>query len=426
MTATKRTLARIGAAVSAVAAAVLASGLMLIAPAAAAAQQVAPPSNLRVTDVGPFTVDLAWGPATLDSTKSPRYFALDESGRIVDWFPTGATTSGTVTGLQPDTSYTLRVGAWNGTLAASPKSNPVTFTTEQTEPLPAPTNLRVVENQTGTDVKIDFELADDPRLDDFPKVTVNGRGHWNFGYDRANTSVTVHGLMPETNYTITISAVMDLGGGDEFVGGPGEVSVTTPRDGQPPDAPLGLGVRDRTGTSVTLTWGVDDPTFSPTDNVGVVDFLVSNGETTKVVPGDGSPFQHAVSTVFSGLEPETSYTFTVRARDAARNVSEPGRPATITTGVDPDTVPPTPVTNLRASPGGYNIVAWDASTDNVTLTGAIRYRVTTDGGTDHTRTGTSYYDIPSSGLPKLVGCQVTVVAIDGAGNTSEPRSTSLC
>jgi hypothetical protein len=423
MTARNRTLAWLGAAVSAVTALVfLAFGL--VAPAAA--QDVSPPSNLRVTGVGPFTVDFAWEPASLDSTDSPRYFAVDETGRIVDWFPTGATTSGTVTGLQPDTSYTLSVGAWDGSLAASPKTNPVTFTTEQTEPLPVPTNLRIVENQTGTDVKVDFDLGDDSRLDDFPKVTVNGRETSNFGFDRANTSVTVHGLTPETNYTIAISSVMDLGGGDEFVSEPGEVSVTTPQDGEPPAIPLGPSFLDRTGTSVTLTWGVNDPTFPPIDNVGVVDWLVSNGETTKVVPDGGSTFQHVVSYEFTGLDPETSYTFTIRARDAAGNVSEPTAPRTITTGVDPDTEPPTAVTDLQAHPGVYNFVAWDASTDNVTLAGAIRYRVTTDGGTDHTKAGTSYYDIPSGGLPKLEGCQVTVVAIDSAGNTSEPRSTSLC
>jgi hypothetical protein len=400
---------------------------------AASAPEPTPPSNLRVTGVGQFSADLAWQPSSLGGPvrpgDTPLYFVQDSSGKMLASFAKNAT-SGTVTRLTPSTSYTVRLLAWNGSLDASPKSNPVTFTTDSAQPLPVPTNLRPLENKTGTDVTVDFDVAADPRVSRY-EVTDGAGRHVSAGFFTNQTRFVVGGLKPQTEYRFAVSAVMKTSSSGEWVGKPSEpLVVTTPRDGQPPATPLGVTFVDRTGTSVTLAWGVNDPTFPPTDNVGVVDFLVSNGETTRVVPGDGSPIMSAQRTVFGGLRPETSYTFTVRARDAAGNVSEPTAPRTITTGVDPDTVAPTAVGNLwgfgAKENNGWTTVVWDPSTDNVTLASALRYRLTTDRGEEATVGGTSYVGNPSGGNPPLQGCKVTVVAVDRAGNISQPRSTSLC
>ncbi|WP_419999118.1 fibronectin type III domain-containing protein [Streptomyces boninensis] len=193
-------------------------------------------------------------------------------------------------------------------------------------------------------------------------------------------------------------------------------------DREPPQTPTAPTFVDRTGRSVTMEWAFWDVT-TPPDNVGVEDFLVSNGETTKVVP-EGV----AWGTVFTGLEPATSYSFTVRARDAAGNVSAPSPASTITTGVEPDTEPPTPVTRIQPEDvaDGAHYVWWGGATDNVNFERGLRYRITTDGGTDHVVSRSFYADHPNIGDPLLTGCTITVRAIDSSGNVSAPRSANFC
>ncbi len=89
-------------------------------------------------------------------------------------------------------------------------------------------------------------------------------------------------------------------------------------DTQAPTTPTNLTSTARTDTSVSLAWA------SSSDNVGVTGYDVYAGaslETT--VPG--------TSAVVTGLEPATTYVFTVRARDAAGNVSAASNSVSVTT-----------------------------------------------------------------------------------------------
>ncbi|MFF0729739.1 hypothetical protein [Streptomyces sp. NPDC004134] len=203
---------------------------------------------------------------------------------------------------------------------------------------------------------------------------------------------------------------------------PSVVPAAAAGDDEPPQTPVPPKFVDRTGTSVTMEFDFWDPTTVP-DNVGVTEFLVSNGETTKVVSAE------RWGTEFTGLRPETSYSFTVRARDAAGNVSGTSSPGTISTGVDPDTEPPSPVTRIQPEEvaDGANYVWWSGAGDNVNFPRGLRYRVTTDGGTDHVISGRTFYgDHPNLGDPPLKGCTITVRAIDRSGNVSAPRSADFC
>ena len=89
-------------------------------------------------------------------------------------------------------------------------------------------------------------------------------------------------------------------------------------DIQPPTAPTNLRSTGVTSSSVSLAWD------AATDNVGVTGYDVYTGGTlTKTVTG--------TSTTVTGLAPSTSYTFTVKARDAAGNASPASNAATATT-----------------------------------------------------------------------------------------------
>ena len=126
-------------------------------------------------------------------------------------------------------------------------------------------------------------------------------------------------------------------------------------DTQPPTAPANLSVSGKTSTTVSLSWGAS------TDNVGVTGYDVYQGGA---LVGNAATTSYTVS----GLTPSTSYTFTVKAKDAAGNVSAASNAVTVTTdGASTDTTPPTAPTGVSASNVTSSSVTltWTASTDNV-------------------------------------------------------------
>jgi streptogrisin C len=93
--------------------------------------------------------------------------------------------------------------------------------------------------------------------------------------------------------------------------------VTDSGDTQPPTAP-GTPKATATQDSVTLTW---DPA---TDNVRVSGYDVDNGDALATTVT-------ATTATVGRLTPDTSYTFTVKARDAAGNSSPASAPVTVRT-----------------------------------------------------------------------------------------------
>jgi hypothetical protein len=91
------------------------------------------------------------------------------------------------------------------------------------------------------------------------------------------------------------------------------------RDNRPPSTPAGLATTGRTATSVNLSWGAS------TDNVGVVAYDVYlRGSLVRSVTGTAA--------TVADLVPGRTYTFSVRARDAAGNASRPSNRVAATAG----------------------------------------------------------------------------------------------
>ncbi|MFD3260145.1 glycosyl hydrolase [Paenibacillus lentus] len=85
-----------------------------------------------------------------------------------------------------------------------------------------------------------------------------------------------------------------------------------------PTAPTGLSVTAKTATTVSLSWAAS------TDNVGVTGYEVYS-ESSLVAAASGT------AAVVSGLAPNTAYTFTVKAKDAAGNISPASNSVEVTT-----------------------------------------------------------------------------------------------
>ncbi|CAM1370814.1 hypothetical protein TSEDIMI_90005 [Tenacibaculum sediminilitoris] len=128
------------------------------------------------------------------------------------------------------------------------------------------------------------------------------------------TSYNVTGLTASTAYTFTVKA-KDAVGNVSVASNP--VNATTLAI-QPPSAPSSLTASNIAQTTLTLKW------TASTSNIGVIGYDVYKG-ATKI--GSSTTTSYNVT----GLTASTAYTFTVKAKDAAGNVSVASNPVNATT-----------------------------------------------------------------------------------------------
>jgi hypothetical protein len=220
-------------------------------------------------------------------------------------------------------------------------------------------------------------------------------------------------LRPRTRYRLAVVASLIVDGQLVDSAPSNTVTVTTPPDTTPPTAPSAR-AEGQTATSATLSF------VGSTDDVGVDAWVVSDGTRTW-----SQPVWMRWRFSATGLETNRSHTLTVRARDAAGNLSPPSNALTFAL----ENQPPTAPTNLRVE--GDELV-WDASTDNVAV---FEYEVIVDGDpqpfeiTRTTRAPLRFCDdelnptycFPSLGEPH----SYVVRARDGSRNLSPPSEALI-
>ncbi|HZX97342.1 MAG TPA: galactose oxidase-like domain-containing protein [Myxococcales bacterium] len=215
--------------------------------------------------------------------------------------------------------------------------------------------------------------------------------------------------------TYTASAQLASSGGwvMQMVAFKAAGALPPPPDTQPPTAPTGLAASAFSSTRVDLSWAAS------TDNVGVIGYIIEGctGAGCTVFAQIGT----SAATSFSntGLTAGTSYSYRVRATDAAGNLSAASGAATATTP-SPDTQPPTAPAGLSASASGTQVsLSWTASTDNVGVTGYQIERCSGAGCATFAQVGTS---ASASFIDGSVSAGATfgyrVRASDAAGNLS--------
>ncbi len=188
-------------------------------------------------------------------------------------------------------------------------------------------------------------------------------------------------------------------------GGPNTDRLTVDdTDAEPPTPPSRLRATAKSDTSVSLAWDAS------TDDVGVVGYDVyQHGQLMTSVSGT------TLTATVTGLRPDTAYDWTVFARDAAPNVSQASNNVVVRTDVPrPDDEAPGAPANLRVTTRSATSVslAWDASTDNVGVTGYVVHR---DGAQVATSDRAS---TTVAGLTTGAGYRFAVRARDAAGNLS--------
>ncbi|MFD0672790.1 fibronectin type III domain-containing protein [Cohnella sp. GCM10027633] len=441
------------------------SNTLSVTTAAGDTQAPTAPTGLAVTDVSDLTVSLAWSPST-DNMAVTGYDVY--SGSTVVGSTTGATnTFATINGLQPSTSYTFTVKAKDASNNVSAASNSVSATTD---PLanwvncagenqtctfsgtkevrfgangsfnygyytnsvvcstnqfgdPAPGYYKTCEvNLAGTGGSDTTAPSAPANLSSPSKTSTSVNLSWSSstdnvgvtGYDvyngstlagtTAGTTFTVSGLSPNTAYSFTVKA-KDAAGNASAASGALSVTTNAAADTTVPSAPTGLSSPSKTSTSVNLSW------TASTDNVGVTGYEIYRGGTLATT-------STGTSATVSGLSPSTTYSFTVKAKDAAGNLSAASSALSVTTNAATDMQSPTAPTGLTSPSKTTTTVnlSWTASTDNVGVTGYDVYNGSVLAGTT---TGTSY---TVTGLTENTSYSFTVKAKDAVGNVSAASS----
>jgi chitodextrinase len=180
--------------------------------------------------------------------------------------------------------------------------------------------------------------------------------------------------------------------------------VTSGTDSIAPTAPSGVTAVATSSTKVTIAWTAS----SDSGGSGLTGYQIFRGGI--LVGTSTSPAFVDASTLGT-----TAYSYTIKAVDAAGNVSAASAAATVTT---PDTLAPSVPTALSLTTATSTTVtlSWGASTDTGG-SGLAGYRVYRNGVQIGTTTGLTLTDSTVTGW---VTYGYTVAAYDNAGNVSVP------
>ena len=147
------------------------------------------------------------------------------------------------------------------------------------------------------------------------------------------------GLTAATSYSYRVRA-NDAAGNNSGYSNVGSTMTLAAADTTPPTAPTNLTATAVSTTQINLSW------TASTDNVGVTGYKVERcsgaacANFVQIAAPTGTTFND------TGLAASTSYSYRVRANDAAGNNSGYSNTASATTLAAADTTPPSTPTNL--------------------------------------------------------------------------------
>ena len=320
-------------------------------------------------------------------------FRIYQDGVLIATIPATQTVY-VVTGLANGTAYDFTVVALDASANQSPVSNTLTITPgDVTAPLPALLDGTAGSSQASlswsgpADATQWNVYRDGSLLTTLPAVTA---------------AYTATGLTNGTAYEFLITST-DAAGNESV---PSNALVLTPAaagDTTPPADPTSLAASAALNGSVTLDWA------GPVDASAYDIYAASGGGSATLVASSAST-SHTVT----GLTDGTTYTFTVKALDAAGNASGASSSATAT---PVDTLAPGAPTINATGADTIAALSWFGDTDTAS------WLVYKDGALLATLpVGTTTYS--ATGLTNGSAYAFTLFAQDAAGNTSVVSATA--
>ena len=313
--------------------------MQIVAFRVASASDTTPPtapSALTATAVSASQINLGWAAST-DNVGVTGYLVERCQAAGCTAFAQIATPSATSysdTGLFDSTAYSYRVRATDAAGNLSGYSNVTSATTlVDTTPPTAPSNLAATPVSS---VQIDLgwtASTDNVGVTGYLVERCQGSGCTNFvqvAAPRVN-SVNDTGLTASTIYSYRVRAMDNAGNLSPYSNTAVATTLGGP-DTTPPTAPTNLTATAASSVQINLSW------TASTDNVGVTGYKVER--CAGAACSNFAQIAAPAGTTFSdtGLTAATSYSYRVRATDAANNLSTYSNTASATTLTGP---PPT-------------------------------------------------------------------------------------
>lgn len=359
------------------------------------------PGSFTATPTSATSISLAWTAST-DNVAVTGYRVRRAGNATVIASPTGL--SFVDSGRTPTTTYSYTVSAVDAAGNESPTATASATTPPDTTAPGAPGSFTATATSP-TSISLSWNAPTD-------NVGVTGyqvRRGGTLIASPTGLSLADNSRAPSTTYNYTVTA-LDAAGNESAAASASATTPAPPPDAIPPTVPGNLQALATSTTTISLTWNASS------DNVAVASYRVQRGGITVAASVTGTTFNDV------GLTPNTPYSYTVSAVDAAANRSAESNAAQATTLSIPDTLAPTVPANVVATPASATAVnlTWSASTDNVAVT---TYRVQRGGVTIAANVaGTSFDD---SNLTPSTNYSYTVSAVDGAGNRSAESTAAL-
>jgi len=384
--------------------------------------QVNPDSvpDLNGTAVSESQINLTWtGVQDNNGSGQVAYYDVYRDGvRIATNIPHNGLVqhSYTATGLTTGQNYTFEVKAVDTWDNISTNNSTVTMSTIDTT---KPNSVTPLTATPVSDSRIDLQwngVGDNIGVTSYDifknNVYLATVSHLGVGVSH---TYPVTGLSPSTTYNFEVRA-KDAAGNVSINNDVKSATTLAPADTTPPNPVTSLTATAVSGTRIDLQWnqGSDN-----TGGSGVVQYLVYRNSTQigEVAESGSLTYSYQVT----GLSPNTSYNFEIKAKDAAGNISS-GNNVVPKATLSADTTPPSSVTSLAANTLSHSSIrlTWSESTD--TGYGVASYEIIQNNNPTpianilHNGNPTYSYDV--NGLSPSTTYNFEVRAVDKDGNRS--------
>jgi YD repeat-containing protein len=280
------------------------------------------PSSLSASAVSPNQINLSWA-ASSDNVGVDSYTIYRDGSPVA----TSTTTSYADNVLQPSTTYTYQVYAYDAANNQSGASNSAQATTQ---PLPDSTPPTVPGNLNGSAISsTQVNLSWNPSTDSGGSGLVGYRLYRNgslLATVAASASPTVNHSDTTTVGSTSYSYVVYAYDGNNNQSAASNTKAINTPDTIPPTAPTGLSATAINGNTIRLTWNGSTEQGS---SGSIYYWIYRNGSST---PVNSVAVIHPNVTYDDGSASSgTTYSYVVRARDTTGNTSGDSNTASATT-----------------------------------------------------------------------------------------------